>query len=51
MPFLATFLAWSEMRFFNFSRTRIFWSLVVIAVLGLGLGELVDLWVLPSARY
>jgi hypothetical protein len=39
------------MRFFNLSQTRTFFSLVAIAVLGLGMGELLDLWVLPSARY
>ncbi len=51
VPFLTTFFAWTEMRFFNFSQTYTFWRLIVIAVLGLSVGELFDLWVLPSARY
>ncbi|HEY9825890.1 MAG TPA: hypothetical protein V6D19_10605 [Stenomitos sp.] len=51
LPFLTTFLAWNELRFFNFSQTTTFWSLIAVAVLGLGLGELFDLWALPSARY
>jgi hypothetical protein len=51
IPFLTTFFAWNEMRFSNLSQTRTFFSLVAIAILGLGLGELLDLWVLPSARY
>jgi hypothetical protein len=51
MPFLTTFFAWNEMRFSNLSQTCTFFSLVAIAILGLGLGELLDLWVLPSARY
>jgi hypothetical protein len=51
IPFLTTFFAWNEMRFFNFSQIRTFWGLMAIAVLGLSVGELVDLWVLPSARY
>ncbi|MBW4551376.1 MAG: hypothetical protein KME35_09740 [Aphanocapsa sp. GSE-SYN-MK-11-07L] len=51
VPFLTTFFAWNEMRFFNISQTRTFWSLIAIAVVGLGMGELLDLWVFPSARY
>ncbi|WP_404786343.1 hypothetical protein [Altericista sp. CCNU0014] len=51
IPFLTTFLAWNEMRFFNLSQIRTFWGLIAIAVLGLSVGELLDLWVLPSARY
>ncbi len=51
IPFLTTFLAWNEMRFFKLSQIRAFWGLIAIAVLGLSMGELFDLWVLPSARY
>ncbi|NJR56474.1 MAG: hypothetical protein HC768_19130 [Acaryochloris sp. CRU_2_0] len=51
IPFLTTFYAWSEMRFFNRSQNSTFWSLIAIAILGLSVGELLDLWVLPSARY
>lgn len=51
VPFLTTFFTWNEMRFFNFSQTHTFWGLIAIAVLGLGVGELLDLWVLPSDRY
>ncbi len=51
IPFLTTFLAWNEMRFFKLSQIRAFWGLIAIAVLGLSIGELFDLWVLPSARY
>lgn len=51
VPFLTTFFAWNEMRFFSFSQTYTFWGLIAIAVLGLSAGELFDLWVLPSARY
>lgn len=51
VPFLTTYLAWNEMRFINFSQANTFWILVAIAVLGLGMGEILDLWILPSARY
>lgn len=51
IPVLTTFFAWSELRFFNLSQARTFWGLVAIAVLSLCVGEIVDLWVLPSARY
>lgn len=51
IPFLTTFFAWNELRFFNLGQTRTFWVLVAISVLGLSVGEIVDLWVLPSARY
>lgn len=51
VPLLTTFFAWNEMRFFNFSQARTFWGLIAIAVLGLSVGEVFDLWVLPSARY
>jgi hypothetical protein len=51
VPFLTTYLAWNEMRFVKFSQMRTFWILLAIAILGLGIGEILDLWILPSARY
>lgn len=51
IPMLTTFFAWQEMRFWKFSNTYTFLTLLCSAFLGLGLGELLDLGVLASSRY
>jgi hypothetical protein len=51
VPFLTTYLAWNEMRFIKFSQLNTFWILVAVAIAGLSMGEILDLWILPSARY
>lgn len=51
IPFLTTYLAWNEMRFIKFNQLNTFWILVAVAIVGLGMGEVLDLWILPSARY
>ncbi|MBD2387470.1 hypothetical protein [Cylindrospermum sp. FACHB-282] len=51
MPVATTILADLEMRFAGFSKIDSFWVLTVIAVLGLGIGEMIDILFLPSSRY
>lgn len=51
VPFLTTFLAWNEVQFASQSKTLTFWIVVLTAVLGLGGGEFLDLWIYPSARH
>ena len=51
IPLGTTFLAEVEMRFAGFSKLDTFLLLTVIAGLGLGLGELTDIVLLPSMRY
>jgi hypothetical protein len=51
VPLITTFLAWQELRSLNLRRSQILWVLGGIALLGLGVGEFVDLLVLPSSRY
>lgn len=50
-PFLTTFFAWNEMRFLNFNQRFTVWTLIGMTLLGLGVGEFLDLKVIPSARY
>lgn len=51
IPLGTTFLAEVEMGFAGFSKLDTFLLLTVIAGLGLGLGELTDIVLLPSMRY
>ncbi|AFZ26304.1 hypothetical protein Cylst_4205 [Cylindrospermum stagnale PCC 7417] len=51
IPVATTVLADLEMRFAGFSKLDSFCVLTVIAVLGLGVGEMIDILLLPSSRY
>ena len=51
MPLATTFLAELEMNFAGFSQINKFLTLTIIAGLGLGLGEIIDIVLLPSLRY
>jgi hypothetical protein len=51
MPLVTTFLAELEMNLVGFSKTNKFLILIIIATLGLGLGEIIDILLLPSLRY
>ncbi len=51
MPLVTTFLAELEMNLAGFSKTNKFLILTIIATLGLGLGEIIDILLLPSLRY
>jgi hypothetical protein len=50
MPLAITFLANVEMRFAGFSRLNTLLCLAVLAGLGLGLGEIIDLLFLSSSH-
>lgn len=51
IPTLTTFLAWKELEFLDFDQDNIRRILLVVAGLGLAVGEFVDLAVLPSVKY
>ncbi len=51
IPLVTTILAEVEMRFVGLSRLNTFLFLTVMAGVGLGLGELIDIVLLPSMRY
>lgn len=51
IPLVATFLAVVEMRFTGFSKSDTLLFLIVVAGVGLGLGEVIDIVFLPSVRY
>lgn len=51
IPLATTILADLEMRFSGFNKLDSFWILTVIAVLGLVIGELIDILLFPSNRY
>jgi len=51
IPFITTFLAWQDVLSLKLGKLYSFWLLVAVALSGLGLGELVDIFVLPSLRY
>lgn len=51
IPLATTFLGDLEMRFSGFNRLDSFWVLTVIAVLGLVVGEAIDILLFPSSRY
>ncbi|BAY27084.1 hypothetical protein NIES2100_69050 [Calothrix sp. NIES-2100] len=51
IPLATTFLADLEMRFAGFRKLDSFLILTVLAVLGLVVGEMIDILILPSSRY
>lgn len=51
IPALTTFLAWEELQFLKFNQTNIYRILLIVAGLGLAVGEFVDIYVLPSVKY
>ncbi|WP_197480178.1 MULTISPECIES: hypothetical protein [unclassified Anabaena] len=51
IPVASTLLADLEMRFAGFNRRYSFWVITVLATLGLVVGEVVDILLLPSGRY
>ncbi|MEA5628262.1 hypothetical protein [Nostoc sp. UHCC 0251] len=51
IPLATTLLADLEMRFSGFNKLDSFWILTVLAVLGLVMGELIDILLFPSSRY
>ncbi|MEA5604617.1 hypothetical protein [Nostoc sp. UHCC 0252] len=51
IPLATTLLADLEMRFSGFNKLDSFWILTVLAVLGLIVGELIDILLFPSSRY
>lgn len=51
MPLITTFFAELEMSFAGFSQINKFLIVTIIAGLGLGLGEIIDIVLLPSLRY
>jgi hypothetical protein len=51
MPLAATVLAEVEMRFAGFNKLDTLVVLTMLAGFGLGLGEIVDIKLLPSIRY
>ncbi len=51
MPIITTVLAELEMRFAGFRKIDTFWILTVFATLGLSMGEITDIVLLPSSRY
>lgn len=51
IPLATTLLADLEMRFSGFNKLDSFWILTVLAVLGLVVGELIDILFFPSSRY
>lgn len=51
LPLVTTFFAEVEMSFAGFSKRNTFLFLTVISGVGLGLGELIDIVLLPSLRY
>jgi hypothetical protein len=51
IPLATTLLADLEMRFSGFNKLDSFWILTVVAVLGLIVGELIDILLFPSNRY
>ncbi|MGM3305335.1 hypothetical protein ACSQ6I_04985 [Anabaena sp. WFMT] len=51
IPLATTLLADLEMRFSGFNKKDSFWILTVIAGLGLAVGEMIDILILPSIKY
>jgi hypothetical protein len=51
IPLATTLLADLEMRFSGLNKLDSFWILTVIAILGLVIGELIDILLFPSRRY
>lgn len=50
MPLLATFLAWLEVRLSGYDQPTTLAYLVCLSLISLGVGELIDLLLLPSLR-
>ncbi|MEA5506143.1 hypothetical protein VB735_24105 [Halotia wernerae UHCC 0503] len=51
IPLATTWLADLEMRFAGFNKADSFWILTVLAGLGLTVGKIVDVLLLPSGRF
>ncbi len=51
IPLATTLLADLEMRFYGFNKLDSFWIVTVLAVLGLVIGEVIDILLFPSSRY
>ena len=51
MPILTMLFGWQEMRFWNYGTGVTSATLACTALLGLGLGEVLNLTVLPGARF
>lgn len=51
IPFSATFLADLDMRFVGLNTIDRFLLLTLLAGFGLGVGEIIDIFLLPSSRY
>jgi hypothetical protein len=51
MPLFTSFLAWQELRSQNLRKKTVLWALVAIALVGLAVGEVVDLSILPNNHY
>lgn len=51
IPLATTLLAELEMRFSGFDKLDSYWVLTIIAILGLVIGELIDILLFPSSRY
>ena len=51
IPLTTTLLADLEMRFSGFNKLDSFWIITIIAILGLVMGELIDILLFPSSRY
>ncbi|MEH1909678.1 hypothetical protein [Nostoc sp.] len=51
IPLATTLLADFEMRFSGYNKLDSFWVLIVVAVLGLVVGEVIDILLFPSSRY
>ncbi|MEH2025955.1 hypothetical protein [Nostoc sp.] len=51
IPLATMLLADLEMRFSGFNKLDSFWVLIVLAVLGLVVGEVIDILVFSSSRY
>ncbi|WP_445627850.1 hypothetical protein [Nostoc sp. DSM 114167] len=51
IPLATTLLADLEMRFSGYNKLDSFWIITVLAVLGLVVGEIIDILLFPSSRY
>jgi hypothetical protein len=51
IPLATTLLADLEMRFSGFNKIDAFWTITILAVLGLIVGEVIDILLFPSSRY
>lgn len=51
IPLATTLLADLEMRFSGCNKLDSFWIIIVLAVLGLVVGEVIDILLFPSSRY